>query len=164
MTPAAAAAAGTGEPVKHGDTVSVRFEGKRTCDAEGKVFGSNMQPDAPPLSFPVGSNRVVPGFDRAMIGMKVRKRHFSSTLYIKINILPRQARDKQRENSKKCRFLAGGRDEGKKATRLFCDAILYTKNSSFYQDRLGTNIGRTQKETRFLTGGACKSALSPLAF
>jgi hypothetical protein len=39
---------------------------------------------------------------------EARKRHFSSTLYIfeKINILPRQARDKHRENSKKCRFLA----------------------------------------------------------
>ena len=30
--------------------------------------------------------------------------------------------------------------------RVFC-VILY---SSFYQDRLGTNIGKTQKETRFL--------------
>jgi hypothetical protein len=30
----------------------------------------------------------------------VRKRHFLSHLYIKINILPRQARDKHRENSK----------------------------------------------------------------
>ena len=36
-----------------------------------------------------------------------KKRHFSSTLYIfDDNILPRQARDKHRENSKKCRFLA----------------------------------------------------------
>jgi hypothetical protein len=38
------------------------------------------------------------------MAFKVRKRHFSSTLYLKINILPRQARDKHRENSKKCRF------------------------------------------------------------
>jgi hypothetical protein len=37
----------------------------------------------------------------------VRKRHFFSHLYIKCIILPRQARDKHRENSKKCRFLAG---------------------------------------------------------
>jgi hypothetical protein len=29
-------------------------------------------------------------------------------------------------------------------------APLYTKNASFYQDRLGTNIGKTQKETRFV--------------
>ena len=32
---------------------------------------------------------------------KVRKRHFLSTVYIKMIILPRQARDKHRENSKK---------------------------------------------------------------
>ena len=34
----------------------------------------------------------------------VRKRHFLSHLYIKINILPRQARDNHRENSKKVPF------------------------------------------------------------
>jgi hypothetical protein len=38
---------------------------------------------------------------------QARKRHFLSHLYIKCIILPRQARDKHRENSKKCRFLAG---------------------------------------------------------
>jgi hypothetical protein len=43
---------------------------------------------------------------RWKVGLKsaakqVRKRHFLSHLYIKINILPRQARDKHRENSKK---------------------------------------------------------------
>ena len=37
---------------------------------------------------------------------QVRKRHFLSHLYIKCIILPRQARDKHRENSKKGRFLA----------------------------------------------------------
>jgi hypothetical protein len=45
---------------------------------------------------------------------QVRKRHFLRHLYIKCIILPRQARDKHRENSKKGRFLAvhdaGGRD------------------------------------------------------
>ena len=41
-------------------------------------------------------------------------------------------------------------DDGKK-TPLFC-AILYPKRS-FYQDRLGTNIGKSlKKEMRFLTG------------
>ena len=34
----------------------------------------------------------------------VRKRHFLSHLYIKINILPRQARDEHRKNSKKVPF------------------------------------------------------------
>jgi hypothetical protein len=36
-----------------------------------------------------------------------RKRHFLSHLYIKINILPRQARDKHRENSKKSAVFPG---------------------------------------------------------
>ena len=30
--------------------------------------------------------------------------------------------------------------------RLFCAAI-YTKNASFYQDRLGTNIGKVEKKS-----------------
>ena len=34
----------------------------------------------------------------------VSKRHFLSHLYIRCNILPRQARDKHRENSKKVPF------------------------------------------------------------
>ena len=34
-----------------------------------------------------------------------------------------------------------------KRMRIFRDAILYcTANDRFYQDRLGTNIGKTQKE------------------
>jgi hypothetical protein len=38
---------------------------------------------------------------------KVRKqRHFFATFCVKINILPRQARDKHRKSSRKCRFLA----------------------------------------------------------
>jgi hypothetical protein len=36
--------------------------------------------------------------------LQVRKRHFLRHLYIKCIILPRQAWDKHRENSKKCRF------------------------------------------------------------
>jgi hypothetical protein len=39
--------------------------------------------------------------------MQVRKRRFLSHLYIKCIILPRQARDKRRENSKKARFVEG---------------------------------------------------------
>jgi hypothetical protein len=38
---------------------------------------------------------------------QVRKCHFLRHLYINAIILPRQARDKHRENSKKGRFLAG---------------------------------------------------------
>jgi hypothetical protein len=36
----------------------------------------------------------------------VRKRHFLRHFYINAIILPRQARDKHRENSKKARFVA----------------------------------------------------------
>jgi hypothetical protein len=47
----------------------------------------------------------------AMLGaeelQEVRKRLFLRHLYMKCIILPRQARDKHRENSKKGRFLAG---------------------------------------------------------
>jgi hypothetical protein len=45
---------------------------------------------------------------------------------------------------------AAEHSEGKsrKETRLFCDAI-YLYKRSFYQDRLGTNIGGAQKRTRF---------------
>ena len=49
-------------------------------------------------------------------------------------------------------FLQGGALEGSRAVkkRHFC-AI--SRNASFYQDRLGTNIGKTQKrEMRFLIG------------
>jgi hypothetical protein len=38
---------------------------------------------------------------------QVRKRHFLRHFYINCIILPRQARDKHRENSKNDRFLAG---------------------------------------------------------
>jgi hypothetical protein len=40
-------------------------------------------------------------------GKKVRKRHFCPLFILKCIILPRQAQDKHRENSQKCRFLAG---------------------------------------------------------
>jgi hypothetical protein len=39
--------------------------------------------------------------------LKVKKRVFLSHLYIKCIFLPRQARDKHRENSKKARFVEG---------------------------------------------------------
>eukprot|EP01046_Picozoa_sp_COSAG06_P033385 COSAG06_NODE_3403_length_5394_cov_9.380302_6_plen_147_part_01 len=39
---------------------------------------------------------------------QARKRHFLSHLYIKINILPRQARDEHRENSKRGAVFSQG--------------------------------------------------------
>jgi hypothetical protein len=53
------------------------------------------------------SHQRVGGSWRGGACRKVRKRHFLRHLYIKVIILPRQARDKHRENSKKGRFLEG---------------------------------------------------------
>jgi hypothetical protein len=51
------------------------------------------------LRRPTGSDTTTPTSP-----VQARNRHFLSHLYIKCIILPRQARDKHRENSKKCRF------------------------------------------------------------
>ena len=47
---------------------------------------------------------------RQLLGveLQVRQRNFLRHLYIKCIVLPRQARDKHRANSKKCRFLEAG--------------------------------------------------------
>ena len=91
---------------------------------------------------------------------------------LKVINLPRQARDKHRGNIKECRFLAGGcgfckvqpqrrrhagprRDScaagGINAFYTKKNATFYTKKRSIYQDRLGTNIEKTQKEMRFFS-------------
>ena len=85
--------------------------------------------------------------------LQVRKRHFLSHLYIKSNILPRQARDEHRENSKKVPFsLRAGCPRNHPAVRQvrkrYCLSVCTFKRS-FCQDRLGTNIGRTQKREPF---------------
>eukprot|EP01046_Picozoa_sp_COSAG06_P027694 COSAG06_NODE_2459_length_6837_cov_11.462897_2_plen_170_part_00 len=53
--------------------------------------------------------RIAPGMmllDPGVTSAQASKRHFLSHLYIKCITLPRQARDKHRENSKNDRFLA----------------------------------------------------------
>ena len=50
----------------------------------------------------------------SIMGDQVRKTLVLSHLYNKTIILPRQARDKHRENSKKARFLAGKRHDHRK--------------------------------------------------
>jgi peptidylprolyl isomerase len=52
--------------VKNGDTVKVHYTGKLD---NGDVFDSSE--GAEPLAFTVGAGEVIPGFDQALMGMKV---------------------------------------------------------------------------------------------
>lgn len=54
------------EEVKSGDSVKVHYKGTLS---DGTVFDSSEGRD--PLAFTVGENRVIPGFEQAVIGMKV---------------------------------------------------------------------------------------------
>lgn len=51
---------------KNGDTVRVNYTGKL---ADGTVFDSSAGRE--PLEFTVGAGQVIPGFDNAVLGMKV---------------------------------------------------------------------------------------------
>jgi len=53
-------------PAKSGDTVRVDYTG--TLD-DGEVFDSSVGKD--PLEFTIGENQVIPGFEQAVIGMKI---------------------------------------------------------------------------------------------
>ena len=64
--------------VKNGDTVKVDYlgttEGKvfdTSIQAEAKKAGLPLRPSYEPLQFQVGGGQVVPGFDKAVLGMKV---------------------------------------------------------------------------------------------
>lgn len=52
--------------VKEGDTVQIHYTGTLT---DGEVFDSSEGRD--PLQFTVGSGQIIPGLDKAMIGMEV---------------------------------------------------------------------------------------------
>jgi peptidylprolyl isomerase len=52
--------------VKKGDTVKVHYTGKLD---DGTVFDSSLERE--PLEFTIGSGKVVPGFEEAIIGMQV---------------------------------------------------------------------------------------------
>lgn len=54
--------------VANGDNVSVYFTGTLT---NGTVFDSNVGQQ--PFNFTVGANEVIPGFDQAVIGMKLHQ-------------------------------------------------------------------------------------------
>ena len=62
----ASGAAGQEGVVKPGDNVSVFYTGTFT---NGTVFDTNV--GGQPLNFTVGANEVIPGFDNAVVGMKV---------------------------------------------------------------------------------------------
>lgn len=55
-----------GPQAKTGDTVQVQYTGKL---ADGTVFDSSVGKD--PLQFKLGSGQVIPGFDKAVTGMRV---------------------------------------------------------------------------------------------
>jgi len=52
--------------VKEGDKVKIEYEGKLD---DGTVFDSSEK-HGKPLEFQVGSKKVIPGFEKAIIGMK----------------------------------------------------------------------------------------------
>jgi len=49
---------------KHGDTVKVHYTGKLE---DGTVFNSSENRE--PLEFTIGEGRIIPGFERAVVGM-----------------------------------------------------------------------------------------------
>jgi peptidylprolyl isomerase len=53
--------------VKDGDTVKVHYTGKLTD--EGTVFDSSRERE--PLEFTLGQGQLIPGFEKAVIGMEV---------------------------------------------------------------------------------------------
>jgi hypothetical protein len=70
---------------------------------------------------------------------------FLSHLYIKTIILPRQARDKHRESTQKkdASFFAPKNSWIAAASEYVLQKTPFY--ASFYHNRLGTNIGKTQK-------------------
>lgn len=66
-----APAAQTGEAAKTGDTVSMNYTGKLQ---NGTVFDSNVDPKfqhVEPFIFTLGEGRVIAGWDKGIVGMKV---------------------------------------------------------------------------------------------
>ncbi|MFC1905315.1 peptidylprolyl isomerase [Chloroflexota bacterium] len=52
--------------VKNGDTIQVHYTGKL---ADGTIFDSSIERE--PLEFTLGEGRLIPGFEKAVLGMKV---------------------------------------------------------------------------------------------
>ncbi len=68
----------SGIAVANGDTVKVYYTGKFT---NGTVFNTNAG-TGEPFEFVVGANQVIPGFDQAVIGMRLNQ---SKTVVIPVN-------------------------------------------------------------------------------
>ena len=58
---------GNGPEAKSGDQVSVHYTGTL---ADGTKFDSSLD-RGQPFSFPLGKGRVIPGWDKGVVGMKV---------------------------------------------------------------------------------------------
>ena len=55
-------------PIKNGDKVKVEYEGKLE---NGEIFDSTQHGDhSHPLEFEVGAGQIIPGFDKAVLGME----------------------------------------------------------------------------------------------
>jgi peptidylprolyl isomerase len=59
---------GDGPEVQHGDTVNVQYVG--VSWSTGREFDSSWDRGAQPFSFPVGSGRVIAGWDDGVAGMR----------------------------------------------------------------------------------------------
>ncbi|HET8598948.1 MAG TPA: FKBP-type peptidyl-prolyl cis-trans isomerase [Segeticoccus sp.] len=63
---------GKGQVVKAGETVSVNYTG--VIWRNGKKFDSNFDHGGAPASFPIGVGRVIPGWDKGLVGQRVGSR------------------------------------------------------------------------------------------
>jgi FKBP-type peptidyl-prolyl cis-trans isomerase 2 len=54
-------------PIKKGDKVKVEYTGKLD---DGTVFDSTEKQGGEPLEFEVGGGQIIPGFDKAVMGME----------------------------------------------------------------------------------------------
>ncbi len=74
---------GTGEPIKVGQTAVMNYTGKLE---DGTAFDSNVDPKfnhVEPFEFTLGQNRVIQGWEKGVLGMKVGEKR---TLVIPSNL------------------------------------------------------------------------------
>lgn len=63
-------AEGSGEAAESGDLVAVHYEGWLVDDGKRTIKFDSSRERGEPLKFPVGTGRVIPGWDEALVGMK----------------------------------------------------------------------------------------------